>query len=96
MVHIIRRGYPILSSVINAEGDTVSYYYDLNLNGKLRSIANARGIEKVVNEYDVHARVIRQCFPDGGEMSYEYNDRDKLVTLTERNGSKISYEQDEL
>ena len=84
----------ILTSVANTEGNTVNYHYGLN--GKLRSITNARGIQTVINEYDAYARVIRQSFPDGGEMSYGYNDKDRLVTLTERNGSRITYEHDEL
>ncbi len=34
---------------------------------------------------------MKQSFPDGGEMGYEYLDKERTVVLTEQNGNRIHY-----
>jgi len=47
------------------------------------------------NEYDEKRRVTHQIFPDGGEMSYSYDDENNITTATEQNGLKVEYLSDE-
>ncbi|MCH5258800.1 MAG: RHS repeat-associated core domain-containing protein [Lachnospiraceae bacterium] len=82
-----------LSEVTDPEGNVTGYRYGEN--GKLRAVKNAMGVLTVRNEYDEQGRVIRQRFPDKSEMHYEYDDDKNTTTLTERNGSRITYVQDE-
>lgn len=82
-----------LHEVTDPLGNTVSYRYGEN--GKVRGIKNARNILTVRNEYDEKGRVLRQRFPDKGEMTYAYDEKAGTTTLTERNGSRIVYVQDE-
>ena len=49
----------------------------------------------LINEYDEDRRVIHQIFPDGGEMSYEYDDEAHVTTATEQNGCRVEYISDE-
>ena len=81
-----------LDEVEDPEGHTISYRYDSK--GRIRAVKNAHGILSVHNEYDEKGRVIRQRFPDKGEMRYEYLDAENKTILTERNGSRITYDQD--
>lgn len=81
-----------LDEVTDPEGHTTSYRYDTE--GRIRAVKNPRGILSVRNEYDGKGRVTRQRFPDKGEMRYEYLDAENRTILTERNGSRILYEQD--
>ncbi len=82
-----------LHEATDPEGNTISYRYGED--GRIKAVKNARGILTVKNEYDGNGRIIRQRFPDRGEMTYAYNDRENTTTLTERNGSTITYVQDE-
>ena len=82
-----------LSEVTDAEGNVTCYRYDAS--GRMRAVKNARGILTVRNEYDEKGRISRQRFPDKGEMSYAYDEEKNATTLTERNGSRITYVQDE-
>lgn len=82
-----------LHEVTDPLGNTISYRYGEN--GKLRGIKNARNILTVRNEYDEKGRVLRQRFPDKGEMAYAYDEKAGTTTLTERNGSRVTYVQDE-
>lgn len=81
-----------LSEVTNPEGDKVSYRY--NEEGKLRAVKNPVGTLTVRNTYDEKGRVVSQRFPDKGEILYAYEKGNRTV-LTERNGSRITYIQDE-
>lgn len=83
-----------LDEVRNVAGSITRY--DYSDNGKISSVINAVGTAGVQNEYDEQHRIIRQEFPDGSSMSYDYNDAKKEVTLTERNGSKVTYVHDDL
>ena len=83
----------VLRRVTDPAGKTITYMY--NRNGKVSSITNQRGIVSVSNLYDKHGRTLKQKFPDGGVMLFEYQDADKQVILTERNGSKIIYVHDD-
>ena len=82
-----------LSEVTGPAGTVLTYRYTED--GKLRMVKNPRGIMTLRNEYDEDGRITRQRFPDKGEMSYAYDDSKNTTTLTERNGARIIYVQDE-
>ncbi len=82
-----------LTEVTDPEGAVMTYRYDSE--GRIRAIKNGRGIISVRNEYDEKGRVVRQRFPDKGEMTYTYPEGERRTILRERNGSTIIYEQDE-
>ena len=67
----------LLHSVTNLLDGVTTYNYAHN--GKLESVENAAGIKPVTNEYDYQDRTVKQAFPDGGEMKYEYLDREKQL-----------------
>ena len=75
--------------------DGGAFLYEYNGNGKLESVTNPRGIVTVENVFDERHRTTCQRFPDGTQMSYEYNDDERTVTLTERNGSRSIHIHDE-
>ena len=83
----------LLRSITTPKGNTFCYGYGLN--GKIESVENAQGITIVENEYDEKRRITSQKFPDGGSMGYEYQDEERAVILTERNGSKVTYVHDD-
>ena len=63
--------------------------------GLIISIKSPDGVVSLENKYDEKRRVIHQSFPDGGEMSYEYDDENRITTATEQNGCKVQYFSDE-
>lgn len=81
------------STVIDAMGYKTSYKY--NNKGQLEQVVNAKGIVCLTNEFDNLGRTVRQEFPDGGQMKFDYDDENKQVILTEQNGNKIIYKHDE-
>lgn len=81
-----------LSEVTDPEGHTSCYRYGEN--GKLRGVRNPAGVLTVRNTYDEQGRVASQRFPDKGEMHYAYEEGNRTI-LTERNGSRMTYVQDE-
>lgn len=82
-----------LCEVTDPEGNVTTYRYGENR--KMRAIKNPRGTLTVRNEYDEKNRVIRQRFPDKGEIRYDYRETQNTTILTERNGSTITYIQDD-
>ena len=82
-----------LMEVTDPEGNVTGYRYGEN--GKIRAVKNPRGILTVRNEYDDKGRIVRQKFPDKGEMCYTYDDTGNRTILTERNNASITYVQDE-
>lgn len=68
---------------------------NIKTNGRIIEVVNAREIHAVKNEYDKKYRVTKQFFPDGGMMSFLYDDEKRCVVLTERNGVKTTYFYDE-
>lgn len=82
-----------LTKAIMTDGATYTYDYDES--GKIISVTNPRGIQNVYNHYDDKGRVIRQDFPDGGSMTFCYDEEKKETILTERNDAKIIYRYDE-
>lgn len=80
-----------LQEVTDPMGNTICYRYGEN--GKLRAVKNACGVQTVRNIYDGQGRIRNQKFPDKGQMHYEYRERETV--LTERNGSRTTYIQDE-
>lgn len=73
----------------------IVYTYTYGSNGRIIEVVNAREIHAVKNEYDKKYRVTKQFFPDGGMMSFLYDDEKRCVVLTERNGVKTTYFYDE-
>ncbi len=82
-----------LKKVITASG--AEYVYRYGENGRITEVENARHVTSVKNTYDRRFRIIHQQFPDGGMMKFAYDDKNRRVTLTERNGSKIIHVHDE-
>lgn len=82
-----------LMEVTAADGSITGYRYGEN--AKMRAVKNTEGTLGVKNEYDEKGRVVRQRFPDKGQMLYAYDDKTNTTTLTERNGAVITYVQDE-
>ncbi|MCP1103070.1 RHS repeat-associated protein [Aequitasia blattaphilus] len=83
----------LLKNVVSPKGNQYRYEYDSKR--KLQKVINPRGITLVENTFDEGNRTIHQAFPDEGSMSYDYDDEKRKVTLTERNGSQVSYYHDE-
>ncbi|WP_321384224.1 DUF6531 domain-containing protein [uncultured Enterococcus sp.] len=81
-----------LIKVIGVRKDELRYTY--NEKKELIKTTNPRGIDLVQNEYDYLSRTTRQVFPDGGVMTYQYNDEEKFITVTEQNSNKITYHRD--
>lgn len=82
-----------LSKAVMATGAVYNYAYGIN--GRIKEVVNAREVVAVINKYDNKYRVTKQTFPDGGTMLFEYDDVNKRVTMTERNGVKTTYVHDE-
>ncbi|MBP3278653.1 MAG: RHS repeat protein, partial [Butyrivibrio sp.] len=82
-----------LTAVTYPNGSTRRYEY--NKQGLICSVTSPDGIVALTNEYDEKRRVIHQSFPDGGEMSYSYDDEEHITTATEQNGLKVEYLSDE-
>lgn len=71
------------------------YSYAYASNGRIIEVVNSCKNISVKNEYDGKCRVLNQQFPDGSQMSFEYDDANKTVTLIERNGSKTVHVHDD-
>ncbi|MBF2621176.1 DUF6531 domain-containing protein [Listeria welshimeri] len=71
------------------------YQFEYDQFNKLKGITNPRDTKSVQNIFDNEGRTIKQFFPDGGEMSYEYVDEEQKIILTEQNGNKIEYIHDD-
>lgn len=83
----------ILSKVMTASGAVYTYNYGTN--GRITDVVNARKVVSVKNQYDKKYRILRQEFPDGGTMEFQYEDANRRVTMIERNGSKTVYVHDD-
>lgn len=81
-----------LHTVTDFAGGISTYSYGWN--GKIETITGPREIAIVTNCYDRRDRTIGQKFPDGGEMRYEYLDKERTVILTEQSGNRIRYIHD--
>ena len=82
-----------LTQISDEENHIFQYGYDSN--GNMCEITNGRNIQTIRNEYDSQGRVIKQSYPDGGQMQIEYNDNARTLHVTEQNGNKIDYIHDE-
>ncbi|TYV43794.1 hypothetical protein FZ063_11905 [Listeria monocytogenes] len=72
-----------------------SYKFEYDKFNKLRGITNPIGTKSVQNIFDSKGRTVKQFFPDGGEMSYEYVDGEQKIILTEQNGNEVEYIHDD-
>ncbi len=82
-----------LTAATYPNGSTRRYTY--NESGLIHKVISPDGIIALTNEYDEQRRVTHQIFPDGGEMSYSYDDEKNITTATEQNGLKVEYLSDE-
>ncbi|RKM53921.1 RHS repeat protein [Butyrivibrio sp. X503] len=83
----------LLTNVTYPDGTKRRYGYDDN--GIINEVDNPRGITFLKNEYDDRDRVVKQSFPDGGVVSFDYDDEKLITTITEQNGLKTEYLNDE-
>lgn len=83
----------LLSAVTALSGGITAYTYDWQ--GRLEQVTDAEGNAAVVNRYDHRGRTLCQDFPDGGRMTFQYQDRKQTVLLTEQNGNQIRYLHDQ-
>ncbi|SFU67644.1 DUF6531 domain-containing protein [Butyrivibrio sp. M55] len=82
-----------LTEIKEADGAVRKFTYTED--GRIKDVVNPRGITAVTNEYDNQGRIKRQSFPDNTFMTYEYNDEDKNIVATERNGNEVTYTHDD-
>ena len=83
----------VLSEIHDEMGSVYSFKY--NDLCKMYTAINARNTVNLINEYDGSGRVIRQIFPDGGEITVQYYDIGRKAIATHQNGSQTVYEHDE-
>lgn len=81
-----------LCAVTDPCGGTIGYRYGSN--NRITAIINEENIVTVRNEYDENRRVIRQTFPEGGTLQYQYQDGRNRTVYTEPNGNKKIYVND--
>lgn len=74
----------------NLSGGFKEYTYDKK--NRLIEEITPYGVKKVVNEFDKNGRAVKQLFPDGGVMEYEYDD-DRTVFI-DQNKNKIRFYRD--
>lgn len=79
---------------VTDECDAV-FQYTYDDMGNLSGVTNGRNIQTILNEYDNAGRVIRQAYPDGGEILLSYDDSAKVVRVTEQNGNQVDYVHDD-
>ncbi len=87
----IREGLLLAAGTPNGD----RYCYGYTSSGKLKYTKNPEGTVTVKNTFDERMRTIKQRFPDGSKMTYEYDDEKQETRLTERNGSQIVYVHDD-
>ncbi len=83
----------MLGEVILPEGNKLTYNYSEK--GLINEIRNVKDTLLVKNHYTSNNQVYQQDFPDGSSMFFEYDNHTHRTTLVERNGSRITYVQDE-
>jgi len=83
----------LLSTYINALGNSYSYEYDLRK--RLVNITNPVGNLLVENIYDENDRITKQTYADNSEMLYSYCDFKKATTFIKQNGSEFVYKRDD-
>jgi len=79
-----------LIKAANLLGGFKKYTYDEN--NLLIEEITPYGVKKVVNEFDQDGRAVKQLFPDGGTMEYQYDD-DRTV-FVDQNKNKIRFYRD--
>ncbi len=82
-----------LSKVVLPDGNAYEYFY--HPSGKICRVLNPRKVDAVETEYDDKFRVTYQRFADGTTNRFAYNDMERSVTMTERNGSESIHYHDE-
>lgn len=82
-----------LAEIVDPAGRSSKFIYDQN--GWLTGLKDGRDVICLQNTFDSAKRTVRQEFPDGGVVSYEYLDDADQVRMTEQNGNIIVYEHDE-
>ncbi len=88
-----KNGSYLLTVVTYPDGATRKYRYDEN--GVINEVDTPSITNFLKNEYDEKKRVTKQSFPDGGVITYSYDDENHITTATEQNGLKVEYLSDE-
>lgn len=83
-----------LVSIDFPDGTTRKYSY--NAEGLLVSSTRQDQVVAIVNDYDNKGRISHQTMPDGGELSFSYDEKNHVTTVIETNGNKVEYISDEL
>lgn len=71
------------------------FAYQYEQSGYISKVSSVDGTAIVENFFDNQGRCTSQNFPDGGSVSFGYDDENSCITLTERNGSITKYFHDE-
>ena len=82
-------GHPMISSVIDAVGDTINLYYT---NDHLVSMQDPNGRYLTYNYANISLTEIN--YQDGGKAEYAYDAKKLLITLLDRNTGAILLEYD--
>jgi len=85
--------YGTLGSVENVLGIRTEYKYDTA--DRLMTSIGSSGEPNFINSYDKKGRVEKQYFADGGVMQFEYDEHWIKTTVTEQNGNRVRYYQNE-
>ncbi len=70
--------------------------FTYSVDGRVKDVINGKGITTITNLYDAKGRAIKQSFPDGNFMTYEYDDNKKTTTAYEQNNNIVVYTHDDL
>ena len=82
-----------LCAAADAAGSVTRYQYDEK--GRLCCVITPEGSSGLQNWYDEQDRTIRQLFPDGGVVLYDYRDSDNTVAMTRQNDTTVLYVHDD-
>ena len=62
---------------------------------QILTISDSSGEPGLINEYDKKGRSEKQYFSDGGMIAFEYDDARNRTIVTEQNGNRVRYYQNE-
>lgn len=85
--------YGTLGGVENVLGIKTQYKYDAK--NRLMTAIGASGEPNFINAYDNKGRVEKQYFADGGVASLEYGEQGLKTIITEQNGNRVRYYQNQ-
>jgi len=83
----------LLSDIADEDGG--QYRFEYSDTKRITKITNPLGVDTLRNTYDENLRMKEQTFPDGGVISYQYDDDENALVLTEQNGNQVVYVHDD-